>query len=891
MQIVKVRLNNFKSYTENSIKFCEGVISIAGENEAGKSSILDAIGFALFDFNKFQNVKQMIRAGAKNGKIEVTFRLNDERDYKVIRGVGHSKYEIYDLETNITIATDATNSKQWLAEQFGFKDTTELKVFFENVIGVPQGRIASDFLQTGSTRASIFNPILRTEEYKKAFNNSSHIPTFIDKKITNISKLLAGFEAKIQLLELVPEETKKKREDFQKTLRTIEKVKKAKIRIGEELEVMEREEKKIQQFQHQINLLTKEYEGLQAQLNGKKGDLQKAKNAAVMIEKTQSGYNKTLKLDQKLKILDGAQLKRRELELLLNKSKIAHEKCETEIKGEEKKIKKIEGAEKENKALSKKKEKYDATKSEIERLQGYKVKKAKIQSTLENLQREYDGNVKEQEKLSRDVSQFGDLEKKRDESSQLQKDLDAIIQEKTSLKTKITLLEKNKEKAQDKICPIFEEECPIVPSSFQSYFEPEIKSKKASLEKLKGDHRAIKKKLVPLKNIEGELGSLRTKQESLQKMSHKTIPTLVQQIEKQKEKGKEYSSIESQMNTLQNEQKTLEGDVSRFNANQLHINEKSSVQKTINILITTLEQTEHKKKELIEELKEFQDLDEKIEKVKSRKNDLESDYKNYLAHESQAKEVPSLIKKCERFSAQINTTQDQIKLHKENLATIEEKFDEKQLEALRGEKSEIVQKIAALSEQKEQQEEQLEKLEAQLAQLNDLKDKVKTNKVEEKGLASDLELLKFIRTIYQDAGPKIIDIYTRRVSRMADGIFKNLTDDYSRELKWTSDFAVQTKRKGEVEDFIQFSGGKQMAAALAIRMALLRLSNIDIAFFDEPTQNLDIGRRVRLAEALQNIKGFTQLFIISHDDTFDRTIENVIKIVKDSNNISQVNYF
>ena len=49
-----------------------------------------------------------------------------------------------------------------------------------------------------------------------------------------------------------------------------------------------------------------------------------------------------------------------------------------------------------------------------------------------------------------------------------------------------------------------------------------------------------------------------------------------------------------------------------------------------------------------------------------------------------------------------------------------------------------------------------------------------------------------------------------------------------------------------------------MASALAVRLALLReVSDIDVAFFDEPTANLDDQRRDNLAEQILNVRGFS----------------------------------
>jgi exonuclease SbcC len=41
---------------------------------------------------------------------------------------------------------------------------------------------------------------------------------------------------------------------------------------------------------------------------------------------------------------------------------------------------------------------------------------------------------------------------------------------------------------------------------------------------------------------------------------------------------------------------------------------------------------------------------------------------------------------------------------------------------------------------------------------------------------------------------------------------------------------------------------------------------------------MDLQRRQRLAEAITNIRTFRQLFVISHDDTFEQVTENIIRV-------------
>ncbi len=74
-----------------------------------------------------------------------------------------------------------------------------------------------------------------------------------------------------------------------------------------------------------------------------------------------------------------------------------------------------------------------------------------------------------------------------------------------------------------------------------------------------------------------------------------------------------------------------------------------------------------------------------------------------------------------------------------------------------------------------------------------------------------------------------------------------------------------------------------MSAALAVRLALLKkLSTLNIAFFDEPTQNMDELRRMNLAEQIRRVRGFDQLVVISHDDTFEQGLDSIVRLKKDA---------
>jgi exonuclease SbcC len=112
-------------------------------------------------------------------------------------------------------------------------------------------------------------------------------------------------------------------------------------------------------------------------------------------------------------------------------------------------------------------------------------------------------------------------------------------------------------------------------------------------------------------------------------------------------------------------------------------------------------------------------------------------------------------------------------------------------------------------------------------------------------------------------------------------MYCEIAGDRRVELRWTPDYEIVLVADGREHAFRQLSGGEQMSAALAVRLAILKiLTSSDVVFLDEPTQNMDESRRQNLAQEILRIKGFKQMIVISHDDTFNSNLENVIEIEK-----------
>src|SRR5207247_946097 len=165
-----------------------------------------------------------------------------------------------------------------------------------------------------------------------------------------------------------------------------------------------------------------------------------------------------------------------------------------------------------------------------------------------------------------------------------------------------------------------------------------------------------------------------------------------------------------------------------------------------------------------------------------------------------------------------------------------------------------------------------------------MRESLRTEFAERERLGKIAETTTFIRDTLREAAPRGARNYVHHVSVEACQMFREICGQAEQTLSWADDYGIMLEEDGYERPFGNLSGGEQTAAALSVRLSILKqLSDIRIAFFDEPTTNMDVERRENLAQQIAQIKNFDQLFVISHDDTFegyvDNTLRNVIETI------------
>lgn len=96
MKIINLKAENIKRLKAVEIKPDKNTVVISGKNGQGKSSVLDAILFALGGKDALKNTPKPVRAGEESGRIEI-----DLGDYRVVRtftSKGTTRVELFSSE-------------------------------------------------------------------------------------------------------------------------------------------------------------------------------------------------------------------------------------------------------------------------------------------------------------------------------------------------------------------------------------------------------------------------------------------------------------------------------------------------------------------------------------------------------------------------------------------------------------------------------------------------------------------------------------------------------------------------------------------------------------------------------------------------------------------------
>ena len=185
--ITSIELGDFLSHSETKLNFENGVTVFVGHNGAGKSSIIDALTFALFGQHTRKSNKGLIKRGAIQGFSKVEFTINGKQ-YQAVRKID-SKGGLaakFSEKVNDEIIEIAAGERK----QFGESMTHEI----EKIIGldfeklkiasiVQQGELNSIIKAKPKEFKELINAVIGIDKLDVASNSMKEVTKDFREKI------------------------------------------------------------------------------------------------------------------------------------------------------------------------------------------------------------------------------------------------------------------------------------------------------------------------------------------------------------------------------------------------------------------------------------------------------------------------------------------------------------------------------------------------------------------------------------------------------------------------------------------------------------------------------------------------------------------------------------
>lgn len=278
-------------------------------------------------------------------------------------------------------------------------------------------------------------------------------------------------------------------------------------------------------------------------------------------------------------------------------------------------------------------------------------------------------------------------------------------------------------------------------------------------------------------------------------------------------------------------------------------------------------------------LGKFIRLDDELRETIAERDRTAEGYRAYLAAAALAATLPARETLVAELNTEVSRLAAEAAQARADFDLLSARYNRNAHTRARLELQSAREQLAATNQHLRHTRERLEQLATDIARLDAIRQEMQDEFREKQRLERLGETTDFVRETLKKAGPLVTESYLYNISIDANQLFREITGDAGRTLRWTRDYEVLLEEAGHERSFANLSGGEQMVAALSIRLSLLKqLSDIRIAIFDEPTTNMDAERRERLAHAIGQVRNFDQLLVISHDDTFEETADHVVAV-------------
>lgn len=882
MKLKKLTIEGFKSYkNKTTIDFekmpLDHIFLIVGKTGAGKSTILDAITYALFGNFKDQKAtsydflnanifdlhqKKSLQKNQILCQIELEFEYK-QKTYSIKRIIKTKNFKNYKENLSEIIESEKEIYIYENHQQIPLQDLPFFMEFdhFRKMVVIPQNQF-SDFIKMNSEAKSDFlSKIFSLDEVRKfidfvkeekerignernslresiekiltenQINKSIEDPTIIEQFEENITKIINEIEKLKKEVEKDKNNKEQKRKDCEKKENVIKKWEEYKNNL-EEKNKLEQKKRKIAQNEQIINNakkvldlypIEKRLKEIVEELKNKNNELEKKEN---YLKQSNNEYNQNQK-----------------------------EKQELENKKEEIEQKKIELKEKED--INSKINIYEKIKNEIEKLE------------------------QEKQQLEEHKKNF-------------KKELERIEQNLFDI-YKAFLSNSLKKGSPCPVCGSFEHPSPYKGEHLPTTPEKLLKKRQELQEKINEKEKKIEKIEQSIKKKEQEIYSI----EDFIKKYYKEIS-----IKEIKER------LEKDINDLKEK---IEAYKTKLESNA---KKEKDLSKKIGELEGTILQLNQSIGDLEKEKKDKNDqLNQMLKQRKLERNDIFQFYKDLKEIEKLEKEIKEFNERFNKIDSVINKTKEEIEELYPNFFNLTNQ--ELEIQTIKNDISKLKNEIQQLENQIQDKDREIGSLEERKKNLIDNLKNLKEGLVEYRNINKEFQLLELLYQILDGKNSKnlsfdryLLQVYFDIIIQNANSRLRSINGRYhlvttiekekQKQQKYGLGLKIFDQYHGVERPIYDLSGGETFYVSLALALGLndmfhqrFRNAQIDFLFIDEGFGSLDQETLDTVISTLEEYfihkSGHRQVGLISHVESMKERFPNQI-IVENYKGISKIIY-
>ncbi|OWT32832.1 hypothetical protein BGI41_05565 [Methanobrevibacter sp. 87.7] len=909
-----LHLKNFKSHADTKIDFNPGISLIVGENGAGKSTILEAISFALFKQHNSKTIKDLVRNSKGNASATMNVSLeftSNGNHYKVERShtKSSSKAVLYQKFYN-----KSTKDYQYQIMCENDKNVnSEIKSIlqidsdlFLNAIYIRQGEIAELVSKSPAEKKKLIAKLLGIDSLEKAWENIKPLINDYENKeaelkgrlvnkdnvdvqikdnklaYTNLKNEKLEIDGKIKQVKINKDELAKQKQVLDVNRLEYTNIKNRIDNESNDVKRLKHEKSELQFKLDEINTSEKEMKRLEKyvrklpvylhfeecsrkilELNKEKEDFEKdlkmVKNHQEILNKYKPSYEKYNKFGDELEKLFEEKAKADSQFELLNKIIFDNNELKKEIKED------------------------TASLDSFNR---------KLVSTIENETEYTDVDNKSPDEITKILNKI---------ISDLEKSLVNIDEE---VKNKTNEIATSKEAINSCEKPLNDlknigNKCPICQSDISN--QKKLDLEREYKEKIISSRNKINKDEKDIAILKDKKDIVKSKKDTFNDLSNELAANkyLIDRLIKNSKKYEENShEIEAKKHTKDNllkinsdiedvrlkrkeskegydqyvgAKKTIDTYSSENDIKNKINQNRDEFDHTVRLIQIDINKDAHLSADISE-----QELRDRIEDLKRK--------------ETKFNQLKGFIKVKSSYESQISSKKESLKFKEANLEKLSKdikniSYDEEKYNTVVSNLTIIEDKLTNLNKDSSKYEGQIKVIKSNLDNLIKEQNEYTSLLKDYNDVQTFISYLVEIRSLFSKDG---IQEDLRKLSRptiqkYTKEFFEEFNFDYS-DLILDDDFNVSLYGPEGESSLDMVSGGERIAIALALRLGITKsMSNgiMETILLDEPTIHLDSYRRHELIDLLRKMSSLPQMIIVTHDEELESAADTIIKIKKE----------